>query len=203
MVTSSVSGEGKTFIAANLAAIFAINNKKVLLVGCDLRRPSLHKVFGMDNKTGLTAALIGQTTIDECIFSTSIENLDFLPAGPIPPNPSELIETENMERLFNNLVERYDIVVLDTPPIALVTDTLSLSRFAHTTLYVVRQNFSHKAVVNIANYMFDNERLPNLTLIVNDIKPSKSLGYNYYYGYGEGYNYGYYDNKYSKDYYDH
>ncbi|MCK5137859.1 MAG: polysaccharide biosynthesis tyrosine autokinase [Bacteroidales bacterium] len=202
MVTSSVSGEGKTFIAANLAAIFAMNNKRVLLVGCDLRRPSLHKIFNVNNKTGLSSIIIGEKTIKDCIFSTSIDNLDLMPAGPVPPNPSELIETKEMEQLFNELVKQYDYIILDTPPLALVSDSLSLSKFVHTTLYAIRQNYSHKDVINVANLMQQEDRLPNLVLVINDIKPSKSLGYSYYYGYSQGYNYGYYDYKYAKDYYD-
>ncbi len=201
MVTSSVSGEGKTFIATNLAAIFAMNNKRVLLVGCDLRRPSLHTIFNLDNKTGLSSIIIEKNTIKDCIFSTSIENLDLLPAGPVPPNPSELIETKEMEQLFNEIVKQYDFIILDTPPLALVSDSLSLSKFVHTTLYAIRQNYSHKDVINVANLMQQEDRLPNLVLIINDIKPSRNLGFSYYYGYGQGYNYGYYDYKYARDYY--
>ncbi|MFH0759013.1 MAG: polysaccharide biosynthesis tyrosine autokinase [Bacteroidota bacterium] len=201
MITSSVSGEGKTFIAANLAAIFAMNNKRVLLVGCDLRRPSLHKLFNIENKIGLSSIIIGEELTKDCIFSTSIPNLDLLPAGPVPPNPSELIETKEMEQLFNELIKQYDFVILDTPPLALVSDSLSLSKYAHTTLYAIRQNYSHKDVINVANLMQEEDRLPKLGLIINDINPSRSLGYRYYYGYGKSYHYGYYDYKYAKDYY--
>jgi len=201
MVTSSVSGEGKTFVAANLSIIIAMNNKRVLLVGCDLRRPSLHKLFNLDNKAGLSSIIIGEKAIQECISSTSIENLDLLPAGPVPPNPSELVETKEMEQLFHELVKQYDYIILDTPPLALVSDSLSLSKYVHSTLYVIRQNFSHKDTISIANLMQQEDHLPNLVLLINDIKPSRSLGYNYFYGYGKGYSYGYYDYKYARDYY--
>jgi len=201
MVTSSVSGEGKTFIAANLSAIFAMNNKRVLLVGCDLRRPSLHTVFEVDNKSGLSSVLIGDKTLEECTFETSIENLFLLPAGPIPPNPAELIETKEMIVFFKENVSQYDYVIFDTPPIALVSDSLVLSKYADTTLYVIRQNYSHKDVINIANQMWQEDRLPSLSLIINDIMPSSQFGYNYYYGYGRGYNYGYYNYGNGKDYY--
>ncbi len=201
MVTSSVSGEGKTFIAANLSAIFAINNKKVLLVGCDLRRPSLHKVFGVDNSIGLSSYIIKKNSLEDCILDTRIANLKVLLAGPVPPNPAELLETTQMNNLFEALEKEYDYIILDTPPLALVSDSLALSSHVNTSLFVVRQHYSNKDVIDIANIMQREQRLPNLGLIINDIKPSKSLGYNYYYGYNQGYNYGYYDYRYSKEYY--
>ncbi len=201
MVTSSVSGEGKTFSATNLASIFAINNKKVLLIGCDLRKPALHRIFNIKNDNGLSSMIIGKKTLEECIMETSIQNLFLLPSGPVPPNPAELLETKEMQQLFVKLKKTYDYIILDTPPVALVSDSLSLAPFADLTLYVVRQNYSQKDVINIVNQMSAEERLPNIGLLINDIKPSRSMGYNYYYGYNRGYNYGYYDysNYYSQD----
>lgn len=201
MVTSSVSGEGKTFIASNLAAIFALNNKKVLIVGCDLRRPALHKIFSLENTAGLSSIIVGQSTVEECIFETSIQNLFVLPSGPIPPNPAELLETKDVERLFLKLKKEYDYIILDTPPVPLVSDSLSLAKYADMTLYIIRQKYSHKDVINIANHMNNEGRLPNMGLLINDVNPSRSFGYNYFYGYSSGYNYGFYDysNYYSKD----
>ncbi len=201
MVTSSVSGEGKTFSATNLASILAINNKKVLLIGCDLRKPTLHRIFNIKNDNGLSSMIIGKKTLEECIMETSIQNLFLLPSGPVPPNPAELLETKEMQQLFVKLKKTYDYIILDTPPVALVSDSLSLAPFADLTLYVVRQNYSQKDVINIVNQMSAEERLPNIGLLINDIKPSRSMGYNYYYGYNRGYNYGYYDysNYYSQD----
>jgi len=193
MVTSSVSGEGKTFTATNLATIFAMNNKKVLLIGCDMRRPALHRLFNVKNADGLSSIIIGQKKLNDCIVRTSIQNLDLLPAGPIPPNPAELLETTEMKNIFIDLKKEYDYIMLDIPPVALVSDSLSLANFADLTLYVVRQNYSKKDVITIANQMQNEKRLPNLALLINDIKPSRSMGYNYYYGYNKGYNYGYYD----------
>lgn len=193
MVTSSMSGEGKTFTAANLATIFAMNNKKVLLIGCDLRRPSLHKLFNVKNTVGLSSVIIGEKTFEECICDTTVQNLTLLPSGPIPPNPAELLETEEMKHLFKRLIKEYDYLILDTPPVALVSDSLSIAEYADMTLYVVRQNYSQKDVIYIANQMDREARLPKMALLINDIKPSRSLGYNYYYGYNRGYNYGYYD----------
>jgi capsular exopolysaccharide synthesis family protein len=201
MVTSSVSGEGKTFTASNLATIFAINNKKVLLIGCDLRKPSLHRSFNIKNSNGLSSVIIGEKNVEECIIQTPVQNLSLLPSGPIPPNPAELLETIEMQQLFSRLRSEYDYIILDTPPVALVSDALSLAKFVDLTVYVVRQSFSNKDVINIANQMASEERLPKMGLLINDIKPKRSMGYNYYYGYNRGHNYGYYDysNYYSKD----
>jgi capsular exopolysaccharide synthesis family protein len=175
-----------------------MNNKKVLLIGCDLRKPTLHRLFQINNAIGLSSVIIGENTIEECIHETSVNNLFLLPSGPVPPNPAELLETEEMTQVFLSTRKEYDYIILDTPPIALVSDALSLTENVDVTLYVIRQNFSHKEVVNIVNQMDVDQRLPKLGLLINDIKPSKSLGYNYYYGYSQGYNYGYY--KYSSYY---
>ena len=197
MVTSSIGGEGKTFTAANLATIIAMNNQKVLLVGCDLRKPTLHRVFDISNDKGITSYIIGENQMEEIIFKTNIDNLSLLPAGPVPPNPAELIETSRMQFLFEQARKDYDYIIIDTPPIALVADALSVATYADLTLYLVRQNHSHKGVLEIANAMKNEEKLPKTYLLINDIRPSRSMGIYYYYGYGRGYNYGYYDYKYS------
>lgn len=192
MVTSSISGEGKTFTATNLATIFAMNNKKVILIGCDMRRPALHRIFSVNNESGLSSVIIGKIPVNEAIYKTSVENLFLLPSGPVPPNPAELIETPEMQQIIRQIRNEYDYIILDTPPIALVSDSLAIAKFADLTLYVVRQNYSQKAVISMANQMNKEERLPLITLLVNDIKPKRNLGYTYYYGYNRGYYYGYY-----------
>ena len=192
MVTSSVSGEGKTFSAANLAAIIALNYRKVLLIGCDMRKPALHRIFNLPYQTGITSYLIGEKKMEEGIYPTTIENLDVIPSGQVPPNPAELIDTEEMSEIFKYVRKEYDYIIVDTPPIAMVADALSLATYADLTLYLVRQDFSHKSVLEIANSMKEEEKLPKTYLLINDIRPSKSMGINYYYGYGKGYNYGYY-----------
>jgi len=192
LITSSVSGEGKSFAAANLSAIFAMNGKKVLLIGCDLRKPTLHKQFNVKNTTGLSSLIIGKATIEECILETSIQHLFIMPAGPLPPNPAELLETEEMKQLFLKFRKEYDYIILDTPPIALVSDALSLTEYADTTLYLIRQDYSHKDIIKTVNQIKSEERLPRFGLLINDIKSSRGMGYNYYFGYGHGYNYAYY-----------
>ena len=193
MITSSISGEGKTFIAYNLATIFALNKRKVLLIGCDLRRPALHRVFNVSNQLGLTSIITGEKKIDEAIVQTSIENLDFLPDGPIPPNPAELLETNAMKALFQSIRQSYDFIILDTPPVALVSDALTLARHADLSLYVIRQDYSDKNVIEMINQLSTDQRLPHTNLLINDIRPKRNLGYYYYYGYNRGYHYGYYD----------
>ncbi len=201
MVTSGVSREGKTFTATNLAIIQALNNKKVLLIDCDLRKPSLHKIFQTKNTDGLSTFLIREKTFQDCVIKTYIPNLELLPSGPIPPNPAELLDTREMKDLILKLKDKYDYIILDTPPVAIVSDSLTLADYSDITLYVVRQNYSRKDVINIANQMSSEKKLQNLGLLINDIKASRTLGYNYYYGYNKGYNYGYYNysNYYTKE----
>lgn len=199
MVTSSISGEGKTFTAANLATIIAMNNQKVLLLDCDFRKPALHRTFNISNEIGITSYIIGDREQNEIMFQTNIPNLSLMPAGPVSPNPAELLETDRMKEIFIQARKDFDYVILDTPPIALVADTLSVSTFADLTLYLIRQNHSHKGVLEIAEAMKNEEKLPKTYLLINDIKPSRSMRIYYYYGYGKGYNYGYYDYKYSSE----
>jgi len=193
MLTSSVSGEGKTFSAANLAIIIAMNRRKVLLLGCDMRKPTLHRLFSISNESGISNYIIGDKNLEEIIIPTSFENLFVMPSGPVPPNPAELIETKEMKSIFEHAKKDFDYIIIDTPPIALVADALSLATYADITLYLVRQNHSFKGVLEVANSMKDEERLPKTYILINDIKPTKSLGMNYYYGYGKSYGYGYYN----------
>ena len=196
MVTSTISGEGKTFIATNLATIHAMNNRKVLLIGLDLRRPSLHKVFNLDKSEGISTYLSGQTNLSDIISKTNIDGLDVMIAGPVPPNPAELIETNNMRLLFNEATKNYEFVIIDTSPIALVTDALLISNYSHANIFVIRQNYSQRASLEMIN----NIKAKKVSILVNDIKEPKALGYRYYYGYGYGYGYNY-RYKYTKGYY--
>ena len=137
-----------------------------------------------------------EKAIEEIIYPTDIQNLDLVPAGPIPPNPAELIETKQMRQLMQYARKNYDYVIVDTPPIALVADALSVATYSDLTLYLVRQNYSNKSVLEIANTMVFEEKLPKLYLLLNDLQPSRSLGIGYYYGYGKGYSYDYYESQY-------
>ncbi len=199
MITSAISGEGKTFIALNLAAILAMANNKVLLIGLDLRRPSLHKIFNLDNSKGISTFLARKNKFEDIISPTNIENLDTMIAGPVPPNSAELLGTKRLSELINKAYQLYDYIVIDTPPVALVTDALLISKHSHANIFIIRQNFSPKDTLEIINRLKD-KHLRNTTLLINDIKESKIFGYRYYYGYGLGYGYHYrYGYEYYKD----
>ncbi|HUT63437.1 MAG TPA: polysaccharide biosynthesis tyrosine autokinase, partial [Anaerolineae bacterium] len=140
-VSSTVVAEGKTFISMNLAAIIAILGKKVLLVGLDLRKPRTHKLLGTDNNDGISKFLIGENIIEDILIKTEIENLWYCPSGPVPPNPAELIETERMKEFIENAKTEFDYIIIDTPPIAMVTDALLIAPFVDMYLLVVRQGY--------------------------------------------------------------
>jgi capsular exopolysaccharide synthesis family protein len=201
MITSTISGEGKTFIVLNLAAILAMNNKRVLIAGFDLRRPSFHKILNLSNSAGISTFLAGKNSYEEIIKHTNIEGLDVILAGPIPPNPAELIETKRTEELISAASKNYDYIVLDTPPVALVTDAILLSRYTHSNIFIIRQNYSHKGVLEMINNLKD-VKMKEISILVNDIRESKVLGYRYYYGYGYEYGYSYsYYSRYGYEYY--
>jgi len=201
MVTSTISGEGKTFIVLNLAVILVMSNKKVLIAGFDLRRPSLHKIFNINNSVGISTFLAGKASFNEIIQPTNIEGLDVMVAGPAPPNPAELIETKKTEELINEASKIYDYILIDTPPVALVTDAILISRYTHSNIFIIRQNYSNKGVLELINNL-KAEKIKEISILVNDIRESKALGYRYYYGYGYEYGYSYgYHSRYGYEYY--
>ncbi len=194
-ITSTISGEGKTFISLNLAAVLAMLGKKTLLVGLDLRKPRLNKLLGSSSEGGLSTLLIGEATFEEIINKTAVNNLFFVSSGAIPPNPSELIESERMKQFLKKAREEYDYIVLDTPPVGVVSDALLLGGFADVNIFVIRQKFSFKSTLELIQSIFEKKELKNLTIAVNDIHISGYYGYGLRYGYGfyqgYGYNYGY------------
>ncbi|MBT3209654.1 MAG: CpsD/CapB family tyrosine-protein kinase, partial [Bacteroidetes bacterium] len=191
ILTSTVSGEGKTFCAINLASIIAMSDKKVLLIGMDLRKPKIQKAFAMlKNDIGMSTYLIKKSNIDEIIQTTNIRNLSVIPSGPTPPNPAELAGTQRMEDLISYAKKEYDYVIIDTPPVALVTDALILSRFSDLNIFVIRQNYSKKSVLSLIEELDSNQNMKNLGILVNDVMVPSYYGYGYGgYGYG-GYGYG-------------
>ena len=186
-VTSTISGEGKTFISVNLASIIAMLGKKVLIVGLDLRKPKLHKIFNTNNGTGLTTYLIGETGYEDIIQKTDIDNLFFTTSGPIPPNPAELIDSDRMGIFFKKAKEEYDYIIIDTPPVAIVTDTLLLAPYVNINLFIVRQRYSSKNTLELINDLYKQGELKNLSIIVNDISLSGYYGYGLRYGNTLGY----------------
>ncbi len=194
-VTSTISGEGKTFVSLNLAAVLAMLGKKTLLVGLDLRKPRLNRLLESSPGEGLSSFLIGETDFENIILRTSVEHLFFVPSGSIPPNPSELIESERMKLFMDRARKEYDYVVIDTPPVGVVSDALLLGGFADVNIFVIRQKFSFKSTLELIQNISDKDELKNLTIAVNDIHISGYYGYGLRYGYGfyqgYGYNYGY------------
>ncbi len=187
-LTSTVSGEGKTFLAINLGGIISLSNQKVLLVDMDMRRPKIHTALGLDNlDKGLSTILINKHEYQDCIQKTGLDNMDFLPAGPTPPNPSELLMGEEIETLFNQLKKHYSIIILDTPPVGLVTDGILAMKKADVPIYVIRADYSKKEFVNSLNRLAKSNRYQNLCIVLNSVQFSGSRGYGYGYGYGNGY----------------
>jgi tyrosine-protein kinase Etk/Wzc len=198
MVTSTVSGEGKTFISMNLSSVLAIGGYRTLLIGVDLRKPKIFQDFKLDNSFGLTNYLIGKANKDDIIQKTDLNNLFIVTAGPTPPNPSELIMSHAFYDLIEEYKKQFDFIVLDTPPIGLVADGLDIMKHSDIILYVARQNVTKKNYLNLINEIYSSENDKNIGLIFNDVNFAAiygygygSYGYGYGYGYGGGYSYGY------------
>lgn len=194
MFTSSTSGEGKTFCAANLAVSFALLGKKVVLVGLDIRRPRLNSLFETNDKIhGITNLLtkedITMEDIRQQIVPSGVnKNLELLMAGPIPPNPAELVERRSLEKIFAHLRANFDYIIVDTAPVGLVTDTLSIGRVCDATIYTCRADYTSKDAFTMVNKWADEEKLPKTCIVINGIDMSKKK-YGYYYGYGKYGNY--------------
>ena len=171
--------------------VFALSGKKTLLVGADLRRPKIFTDFELSNDHGISSYLTNLSDVDNILQTTNIENLDLLGSGPVPPNPSELLMNPKMDDLMTQLKKRYEYIILDTPPIGLVTDAFILMKHANLSIYLIRQNITPKGTIKNAQEMYENGQLNNVCLLFNDVKVQK-YGYGYGYGYNYGYNNGYY-----------
>ena len=191
-VTSSIGGEGKTFVTMNLASIFALSNHKTVLIGGDLRKPKIHNSFKVDKNQGLSNYLINKANLEDIINKTNIKTLDIIASGPIPPNPAELLDSPKMNELLTILNEKYDYVIIDTPPIGLVTDGVILMQYADANLYIVRHNYSKIKSLSVVNNIFKNKNISNLNIVINDYTQNEGYGYGYGYGYGND-GYGYYE----------
>lgn len=200
IATSVVPGEGKTFVSTNLAMSLAFMGKRVIIVGLDIRKPQLVRLFGLeDDQRGLTTYLAAdepdfQLLDEQITHGVMNDNLDLLPAGVIPPNPGELISRDLLDRAIEHLRQQYDYVILDTPPIGLVSDTLEMGRLADATLIVARADFSPKSNFEFINAVHNDERLPKMNIVINGIDYKKRK-YGYYYGYGRYGSYGHYGQK--------
>ena len=178
-IHSTNPGEGKSFTSVNLATILAMNNKKVVIIGADLRKPRLHKIFNFPNENGLSNYLIGVDSINQIIFPTSIENLSFLPSGPIPPNPAEILGKPEMKNLIDSLRSQFDYVIIDNAPTAMVTDGSIVSHLSDLNIFILRYGVSHKHEIEMINQYSSQKTIENISIIVNDIMPN-AFGNSYY-----------------------
>ena len=182
MISSSVSGEGKTFVSMNLATVFALGGRKTVIVGMDLRKPKLFEDFNLTNEIGVVNYLVGQAELSDIINSTEVENLDVILSGPIPPNPSELLLNSSTNALFDQLKEQYDIVIIDTPPLGLVSDAMELLQYADASIFVVRQAYTQKLMLKIINEKYNKGEIEHVSMVFNYFKVARGYGYNYGYG---------------------
>jgi tyrosine-protein kinase Etk/Wzc len=187
-VTSSIPKEGKTFVSINLAATIALTSKKVLIIGMDIRNPKLNDYVTLPT-VGLTNYLAknDQNINDYIVKIDKYDNLYALPSGVIAPNPVELLSSSKINELFTTLKKEYDYIIVDTPPVSLVTDTLLVAKNADAFVYVIRANYLDKRMLGFIEDLYQQKKLPNLSLILNDTDLKKSYGYAYGYGYGYGY----------------
>ncbi len=192
-ITSTVSGEGKTFTSINLAGSLTMLGKKVVLIGCDMRKPQLETTFENPNKLGLSSYLAGACGLDDIVQATNYENLSLIFSGPVPPNPAELLHSERMITLIEVLKERFDYVLLDTSPIGLVADAVVLIKMSDVVIYVVKAGYSQRGYLELPSKLRKEHSLSNIYLLLNSYKVDKLSHRGGYYGYGSG-NYGYYVN---------
>lgn len=186
LLTSSVSGEGKTFCSINLASIFALSDKKTIIIDLDLRKPKVGAAFNIQNSMGVVNYLINEADLDGIIQKTEIDTLDVITSGPIPPNPSELLLGERLDQLLGLLKDQYDYIILDSPPMGLVSDALVLTKHVDATLYMVRQNYTHKNMLTFVNEKFRRGEVKHISIVINEYVEKSGKGYGYGYGYGYG-----------------
>ncbi|MES2519130.1 MAG: polysaccharide biosynthesis tyrosine autokinase [Bacteroidota bacterium] len=189
LLTSSTSGEGKSFVSINLAASIALLGKKVIVLELDLRKPKVSSYLGVSRERGISNYLIGQVDIENLILPTTLsENMFVLPSGPIPPNPAELLANGKVEELLNTLKQKYDYVLLDTPPVGLVTDAIILGAYCDTAFYLIRHEYTPKSNLRILVDLKKSQKIKSLNIIFNGVDYKNSQEYRY--GYGNGYGYG-------------
>ncbi len=185
-VTSTISGEGKTFVTINLAAIIASSRKKVIVLDLDMRKPKVHLAFdGTNSDKGLSTLLIGKHQFSDCVRETTVPDLHYLPAGPTPPNPAELVMNKGFDDLLEYLKSQYDIIIMDTPPVGLVTDGILIMKKADLPLYVFKAEYSKKEFFKTLNRLNSINEFRNMAVILNGVQ--QGGGYGYGYGYGSGY----------------
>ncbi len=187
-VSSSISGEGKTFVALNLAGIFALSGKKVLVLDLDLRKPKVHHGFGVENTEGMSSIFAGKAKWKNCVRPSEIDGLFFITAGPIPPNPSELIIRGHLDELLDEFKEEYDLILIDNPPVGIVSDGITIMSKADCPIYIFRSNYSKRIFTERVGELLRSKTVSNLFVVLNGVElRRRGYGYGYGYGYGEYY----------------
>jgi tyrosine-protein kinase Etk/Wzc len=190
LVTSSFSGEGKSFVSTNMGAVLALSGKKTVIMEFDIRKPKIVSGLDLKRKMGITNYIIGKAGFSDVLVKVeSTENLYVIPCGPIPPNPAELLLDQRLDELMAEVKANFEVVIMDTAPVGLVSDAVSLSRFSDCTLYVVRQGYTFRNQLQMIEELYKSKKLPSLSLLLNDVKSGSGYygGYGYYnsgYGYG-------------------
>ena len=197
LVTSSFSGEGKSFVSTNMGAVMALTGKKTIILEFDIRKPKILAGLSIGKNPGISNFLVGKAEIKDLILPVaSQENLFVLPCGPVPPNPAELLLDHKVTELFQWLRREFDVVIIDTAPVGMVSDAMTLGKFADCTLYLVRQGYTYKKQIALIDELYQSKKLPSVSIVINDIQLKSGYGYYGYgrYGYGYGYgNSGYYE----------
>lgn len=189
LVTSTFSGEGKSFISTNLGAVLALSGKKTVILEMDIRKPKILKGLGMNQRKGISNFVVSDIRVDEIIYPVpEVTDLFVIPCGPVPPNPGEILLDDRIGTLFSDLKRKFDAIIIDSAPVGLVSDGVSLAEHANATVYIVRHNYTLKKQIQMVDEIFENKKLPHLSIVINDIQISG--GYGGYYGYGYGYGFG-------------
>jgi capsular exopolysaccharide synthesis family protein len=183
-ITSSRESEGKTFCAVNLAAVMAYSGRRTVLIDTDMRRPRVASYFQLKSRKGLSNFLVGDGSIREIINNTEHKGFDVIGSGPIPPNPIDLIGNPRMEELINTLKQTYSTIILDSPPLGYVSEYIILMKFTDANLYIVRSDYTNRNSLTKINKLYERKKITNVSILLNDVKATKSSGYGYGYGYG-------------------
>jgi tyrosine-protein kinase Etk/Wzc len=202
MITSSFSAEGKSFITTNLGGVMALAGRKTVMLEFDIRKPKLFSGMKLGSKVGITNYLVGKAKMEDLpIRIPGYDNLFGISCGPVPPNPSELLLDSRVEEMFVWLKDNFDVILIDTAPVGMVSDAMTLGKFADTTLYIVRQGHTYKKQISLIDEFYHENRLPKIAIVINDVKLKPGYGYYGYgrYGYGYGYGGGYYETEEGQD----
>ena len=181
LVTSSISGEGKSFISTNIASSFALLGKRVALVGMDIRNPKLAQMLNLNEMPGVTSYLSRSDVSLEQVAQPckEVNGMDVFVGGAIPPNPSELLLSDRVKDFFNDLREHYDVIIVDSAPVAQVSDSFALDKYSNATVYVTRANYTRRNLIKFMNRIAANKQLKNMCVVLNDTKPSNDNTYGY------------------------